>query len=254
GAEALATGHYVRSGLAGNQRALYRPVDRDRDQSYFLFGTTAEQLEFLRFPLGAMSKAQTRQVARDMQIAVADKADSQDICFVPDGRYTDIIEKLRPGAAEPGDIVDLDGTALGRHDGIINYTIGQRRGLGIAADQPLYVVQLDADQARVVVGPRAALGTRQIRLKDFNWLGSGAIGDIPVEGLAVHARVRSTRPPVPGMLLLCDGSLVVELVEGEEGVAPGQACVLYDSADDDARVLGGGTIVAGAHEDRRSAA
>ncbi len=254
GAAALATGHYVRSGLAGNQRALYRPVDRDRDQSYFLFGTTAEQLEFLRFPLGAMSKAQTRQVARDMQIAVADKADSQDICFVPNGRYTDIIEKLRPGAAEPGDIVDLDGTALGRHDGIINYTIGQRRGLGIAADQPLYVVQLDADQARVVVGPRTALGTRQIRLKDFNWLGDGAVDEIPAEGLPVHARVRSTRPPVPGTLLLSGGDLVVALVDGEEGVAPGQACVLYDSADDNARVLGGGTIVAGAHEDRRSAA
>ncbi len=254
GAAALATGHYVRSGKAGNRRALYRPLDRQRDQSYFLYGTTADQLDFLRFPLGGMSKAETRKAAQEMQIAVADKADSQDICFVPNGRYTDVIEKLKPGAVAPGDIVDLDETVLGRHTGIVNYTIGQRRGLGISADQPLYVVQLDADRARVVVGPRSALGTRHIYLRAFNWLGDGAVGDIAPDGLAVHARVRSTRPPVPGTLFVAGDDLIVELCDDEEGVAPGQACVLYDSDDDDARVLGGGTIVASPDASRRSAA
>src|SRR5262245_27616920 len=172
GAAALATGHYVASRrLADGRFALYRAREADRDQSYFLFATTPAQLEYLRFPLGRMTKAETRAAARRFGLAVADKHDSQDICFVPAGRYTDVIERLRPGAAEPGEIVDLDGRVLGRHAGIIGFTVGQRKGLGVAAGVPLYVVALDAARRRVIVGPRAALRTRRIALRDVNWLG-----------------------------------------------------------------------------------
>jgi tRNA-uridine 2-sulfurtransferase len=195
GAEALATGHYVRSAPNGAHRALYRPVDADRDQSYFLFATTQEQVDFLRFPLGGMSKAQVREEAARMGLAVAAKQDSQDICFVPQGRYTDVIAKLRPSAARAGDIVHIDGRVLGRHEGILRYTIGQRRGIGVATGEPLYVVHLDADNARVVVGPHEALETRRIHLRDVNWLGDQPLGELPAGGLEVHARVRSSRRP-----------------------------------------------------------
>ena len=242
GAAALATGHYVRTRLAGNHRALYRPVDDERDQSYFLFATTQEQLDFLRFPLGGMSKAETREAARELGLAIADKSDSQDICFVPTGRYSEVIERLKPGAAEAGDIVHVDGRVLGRHDGIIHYTIGQRRGIGVAVGEPLYVVHLDAENQRVVVGPREALTTRFLHLRDVNWIGSGPLDAIPDEGLEIFARVRSTRAPEPAILRAVDGAVSVELVEPEYGVAPGQACVFYDTPDCDARVLGGGWI------------
>jgi tRNA-specific 2-thiouridylase len=242
GADALATGHYVRSRLAGNRRGLYRPVDGDRDQSYFLFATTPEQLDFLRFPLGGMTKAEVREVARDLGLAVADKHDSQDICFVPTGKYAEVIERLKPGAAEAGDIVHIDGRVLGHHQGIIHYTVGQRRGLGIASREPLYVVHLDPNGRRVIVGPREALTTRRLHLRDVNWLGEGTLADLPANGLEIHARVRSTRPPLPARLFAGDGHVFVDLDAGESGVAPGQACVFYDGDGAGARVLGGGWI------------
>src|SRR5205085_4196047 len=196
GGRALATGHYVASrALPGGGRALYRARDAERDQSYFLFATTREQLDLLRFPLGDETKAQTRELARRFGLAVADKHDSQDICFVPTGRYTDVIERLRPGAAEPGEIVDVDGRVLGRHDGIIHFTVGQRRGLGIAAAHPLYVVRLDAAHRRVVVGPREALRTSRMRLRDVNWLGDIAISEAIERHAEIYVKVRSTRPP-----------------------------------------------------------
>ena len=242
GADALATGHYIRSAPNGAHRALYRPVDADRDQSYFLFATTQDQIDFLRFPLGGLSKPQVRAEAEAMGLVVAAKQDSQDICFVPQGKYTDIIARLRPGAAMPGDIVHIDGRVLGRHDGILRYTIGQRRGIGIASGEPLYVVHLDAEGARVIVGPRTALETRRIRLRDMNWLGDGSLHALPSEGVSLFARVRSTRPPAPAVLRYEDGAAWVDLIEGETGVAPGQACVLYSTDGNDARVLGGGFI------------
>jgi tRNA-specific 2-thiouridylase len=243
GADVLATGHYVVSRPDGaGGRALYRAADSDRDQSYFLFATTREQLAMLRFPLGGLPKAKVRELARAEGLVVAEKADSQDICFVPSGHYTRMIEQLRPDAAAPGDIVHADGRVLGRHAGIIHYTIGQRRGLGVASGAPLYVLALDAAKARVVVGPRDALERRRIALRDINWLGDGALGDLPAEGLEIAARVRSTREPVPARLL---PSGEVELYDPETGVSPGQACVFYASRDPQARVLGGGIIKAG---------
>ncbi|MEQ1938031.1 tRNA 2-thiouridine(34) synthase MnmA [Mesorhizobium sp. CN5-321] len=242
GADALATGHYIRSRANGAHRALYRPADADRDQSYFLFATTQEQIDYLRFPLGHLPKLRVRELAAEMGLVVADKHDSQDICFVPQGKYSDIISKLKPTAANPGDIVHIDGRVLGRHDGILRYTIGQRRGIGVASGEPLYVVHLDAENARVVVGPREALETRKVHLRDMNWLGDGALKDLPADGMEVFAKVRSTRPPRPARLHHRDGATWVELAEGEAGVAPGQACVLYSDEGDDARVFGGGFI------------
>lgn len=241
-AAAMVTGHYVRSRQSSVGRALYRPVDLDRDQSYFLFATTREQLEFLRFPLGDLSKERTREIARELGLSVAEKHDSQDICFVPKGRYTEVVEKLKPGAIEPGDIVHVDGRVLGRHEGVIRYTVGQRRGLGISLGEPLFVVQLDAVNARIIVGPREALATRAIVLRDFNWLGDGALAEAAGDGMPVFARVRSTRPPTAATLSLSDEQPVVGLATAEMGVAPGQACVLYDSDGPEARILGGGTI------------
>jgi len=239
GARVLATGHYVRNErLADGRRALYRAHESERDQSYFLFATTREQLDVLRFPLGHLPKARVRELAREFGLAIADKEDSQDICFVPTGRYSDIIERLRPDAAVPGDIVDLSGRVLGRHDGIIHFTVGQRKGLKIAAGEPLYVVRLEAGSGRVVVGPRAALATRTVHLHDVNWIGDG-----PLEGAhAVFVKVRSTRPPRAAWLNVTRSGVAVELADGEEGVAPGQACVFYDSAEAGARMLGGGFI------------
>jgi tRNA-specific 2-thiouridylase len=246
GAAAMVTGHYIRSREVGGKRAMFRPADADRDQSYFLYATTPDQLDFLRFPLGDMTKDDTRAVARDLGLSIADKQDSQDICFVPEGRYSDIVERLKPEAVLPGDIVHIDGTVLGRHAGVIHYTIGQRRGLGISADAPLYVVGLDSEAARVVVGPREALLERRISLRDLNWLGDTPLDEIGEDGMAVWARVRSTRPPVPARLFQSQGSAHVVLLDGEMGVAPGQACVLYDSDKQDSRVLGGGTITTNA--------
>ncbi|MEO9340245.1 tRNA 2-thiouridine(34) synthase MnmA [Mesorhizobium sp. SB112] len=242
GADALATGHYIRSRTNGAHRALYRPVDADRDQSYFLFATTQEQINYLRFPLGGMSKPAVRAMAEEMGLSVAAKQDSQDICFVPQGKYSDIISKLKPTAANPGDIVHIDGRVLGRHEGILRYTIGQRRGIGIASGEPLYVVHLDAEKARVVVGPREALETHKIFLRSMNWLGDIELASIPEEGIEVFAKVRSTRPPRPATMHHRNGQSWVELGHGESGIAPGQACVLYSDDGDESRVFGGGFI------------
>jgi tRNA-specific 2-thiouridylase len=242
GADALATGHYIRSKANGAHRALYRPVDADRDQSYFLFATTQEQIDYLRFPLGGLPKPAVRAIAEELGLSVATKHDSQDICFVPQGKYSDIIAKLQPAAASPGDIVHIDGRVLGRHDGILHYTIGQRRGIGIASGEPLYVVHLDAEQARVIVGPREALETHKIHLRNVNWLGDMPLADVPAEGIEIFAKVRSTRPPRPAMLRSQDGATWVELHDGESGIAPGQACVLYSDDGNEARIFGGGFI------------
>ncbi|MCK9908724.1 tRNA 2-thiouridine(34) synthase MnmA [Microbacteriaceae bacterium K1510] len=244
GAEVLATGHYIASrALPGGGRALYRAKEEERDQSYFLFGTTREQLDILRFPLGDRTKPEVRELAREFGLAIADKHDSQDICFVPSGHYADIIERLKPGAAEAGEIVDLDGKVLGSHNGIIHYTVGQRRGLGLATGSPLYVVRLDAEQRRVVVGPREALRMSRISLRDVNWIGDGELDQaLADDRREVFVKVRSTRPPQAGWLSGTNGDYQVELADGEHGVSPGQACVFYDAGEGQARVLGGGFI------------
>jgi len=243
GAQALATGHYVASRRQPDgSRAMVCAADADRDQSYFLFATTQDQLNHLRFPLGDMTKAQTRELARRFDLPVAEKHDSQDICFVPTGRYTDVIERMRPNAMLPGDIVDLRGRVLGHHQGIANFTVGQRRGIGIAASMPLYVVALDAASRQVIVGPRAALRKNLITLRDINWIGDGTFDDVAREGRDLYIKVRSTRPPQPAHLRMNGDHCEVELFAGEEGVSPGQACVFYDAPAGQARVLGGGFI------------
>jgi tRNA-specific 2-thiouridylase len=244
GADVLATGHYVASRqLAAGGRGLFRAREEERDQSYFLFGTTREQLELRRFPLGDRSKPEGRELARQFGLAIADKHDSQDICFVPTGHYAQVIERLKPGAAEAGEIVDLDGRVLGSHSGIIHYTVGQRRGLGIATGAPLYVVRLDAERRRVVVGPREALRMSRITLRDVNWIGDGHIDAVLADDRReVFVKVRSTRSPTAAWLKAANGGYEVELAEGEHGVSPGQACVFYDAPEGQARVLGGGFI------------
>jgi tRNA-uridine 2-sulfurtransferase len=244
GASVLATGHYVASrALPGGGRALYRARETERDQSYFLFTTTREQMALLRFPLGERTKAETRALARRFSLPVAEKPDSQDICFVPSGHYADVIERLRPGAAEAGDIVDLAGRVRGRHAGIINFTVGQRRGLRIASREPAYVIRIDAANRRVVVGPREALSTSRVQLRDMNWIGEGELEEVLAGGpLEVYVKVRSTRPPQPAFLIHRDCGFEVDLASGEQGVAPGQACALYDAPTGQARLLGGGFI------------
>lgn len=245
GADALATGHYVSSRPdASGHRALFRAHDLSRDQSYFLFATTKAQLEVLRFPLGEMDKAQVRALARRFGLPVAEKADSQDICFVPTGRYSDIVERLTPGAALPGDIVHIDGRVLGRHPGVIHYTVGQRRGLGLggsAAGEPLYVVKLDAARARVIVGPREALANRRVHLRALNWIGPGTIEE-HAKGEDIFVQIRSSRPPVQAFLYVGPEDAAVEFAAAEDGVSPGQACVFYSSDRAPAQVLGGGFI------------
>src|SRR5580698_10362443 len=207
GAAAMATGHYVRREASAGRAQLHRAVDPARDQSYFLFATTPEQLEFIRFPLGGLPKPVVRRVAAEIGLSVADKPDSQDICFVPEGKYTTVVDRLRPQGALPGDIVHLDGRVLGRHAGVTRYTVGQRRGLNVAVGEPLFVVAIDADRREVVVGPREALLTPALALTETNWLGDApGIEAAAADGLAVLARVRSTRPPVPARLALADGA------------------------------------------------
>ncbi len=240
GAQALATGHYIRRTVGPRGPELHRAIDPARDQSYFLFATTRAQLDFLRFPLGELGKDETRALARRFALPVAAKPDSQDICFVPTGNYAALVAKLKPGAAEPGEVVDLAGRVLGRHDGVIHFTVGQRRGLGIAAGEPLYVVRLEPEARRVVVGPRAALGVSRVAVGSVNWLGhQWPAGD----GMRVCVKLRSTQAPVAASLFLDGaGSGEVALDEPALGVAPGQACVIYDGT----RMLGGGWIRRGA--------
>jgi tRNA-specific 2-thiouridylase len=246
-AEAMATGHYVRRVEGPRGPELHRAKDPARDQSYFLFATTRAQLGFLRFPLGELEKTQVRDVARDLGLSSADKPDSQDICFVPDGRYVTVIDRLRPRAAQAGEIIHVDGRVIGRHDGVTRFTVGQRRGLGVAMGDPLFVVRLDADRREVIVGPRGALLSSALRLREMNWLGDEAtIEDAAAAGKAVLARVRSTREPSLARLREGDGGGVEVVFETpEEAVAPGQACALYD-AGAPSRVLGGGFIAAAA--------
>ena len=240
-ADCMATGHYIQRKTGPMGPELHSAADAARDQSYFLFSTTPEQLSYLRFPLGHLaSKAETRALAAKYGLPVADKPDSQDICFVPNGNYAAVIEKLRPGAAEPGEIVDIAGTVLGTHKGVIHYTIGQRRGLGIGGlEDPLYVVKLDVDSRRVIVGPKEMLSTRIVPLREINWLGDAPFDSRPEWHVAV--KVRSTRPPREAVIRpLSSTTAMVELLTPEEGVSPGQACVFYDP--DSSRVLGGGWI------------
>ena len=236
GADCLATGHYVRRVAGTNGAELHRAADPARDQSYFLFATTREQLEYLRFPLGDLPKAAVRDVARELKLAVADKPDSQDICFVPDGDYARVVAKVRPEAARPGAIVDRGGRVLGEHRGLIHFTVGQRRGLEIGGrSEPLYVLRLEPDSGRVVVGPKAALAVSAARLAGVNWLGEGQS-----DGLAV--KVRSLAKPAPARFdpgpASGGGGGSVIFDKPEYGVAPGQAAVLYEGE----RVLGGGWI------------
>ncbi|MGC9417332.1 MAG: tRNA 2-thiouridine(34) synthase MnmA [Rhodovulum sp.] len=244
-ADCMATGHYIqrRTGPAGPE--LHCAADPARDQSYFLFSTTREQLDYLRFPLGGLpDKAATRALATKYGLPVADKPDSQDICFVPLGNYASVIEKLRPGAAEPGEIVHADGRVLGTHEGVIHYTIGQRRGLGIGGlSEPLYVVRLDVDARRVIVGPKQMLATRIVPVREVNWLGDAPMTSRPEWEISV--KVRSTRPARPAILRpLSETEAEVELLTPEEGVSPGQACVFYETGG--TRVHGGGWIWRGA--------
>lgn len=242
GAEAMATGHYVRRAIAGNRSQMRKAIDHSRDQSYFLFATTQEQLDYLRFPLADLEKPQVRGVAASLGLRIAAKPDSQDICFVPTGDYRTLIDRLRPQGREAGDIVHMDGRVLGKHNGITDYTIGQRRGLNVAVGEPLFVIKLNPELRQVIVGPREALLTASLTLEEINWLGDQAtIEEAAADGAPVLARVRSTRQPSPARLAMVDGVVKVVFDEGEEGVAPGQACVLYDPADDE-RVLGGGFI------------
>jgi tRNA-uridine 2-sulfurtransferase len=236
-ADVLATGHYVRRTVGASGPELHRAADASRDQSYFLFATTAAQLALLRFPLGDLTKQDVRSVSQSLGLAVADKPDSQDICFVPHGRYADVVERLKPEAAEAGDVVDISGKILGRHSGVIHFTVGQRKGLGVTgSSEPLFVLRLDAASRRVIVGPRECLRTRTIHLASVNWLAAPEI-----ESRSCAVKVRSTRAPVAAVVTPLPGACAkVELPDGEDAVAPGQACVFYEAAG--TRVLGGGWI------------
>ena len=241
GAEALATGHYVQRVAGEGGADLHRGADPARDQSYFLFGTTRSQLDFLRFPLGGLPKSETRALAARFDLPVAEKPDSQDICFVPGGDYASVVQKLRPESVEPGDIVDMAGTVLGRHDGIVRFTVGQRRGLALGertgtVNDPLFVVRLEPESRRVVVGPRSALGKTEITLYDLNWIGPEFTG-----ALAVQVRVRSAQALRPATVERAGDGAIVRFAEPELGVSPGQACVIYGGTCG-SRVLGGGFI------------
>lgn len=236
GADALATGHYVRREWGKEGAELHRAKDADKDQSYFLFATTREQLDFLRFPLGAFSKAHTRELAAKYDLPVAAKPDSQDICFVPNGNYAKVIEKLKPGACDAGDIFHIDGSLLGKHEGIIHYTVGQRRGIGVASKEPLYVIKLDADKKHVIVGPKEALLTKTFAVRDLNWLSSEEALN---NGIDCEVKLRSAQTPTPAHVKAKNKNMAeVTLLNPHEAVAPGQACVMYMND----RVLGGGWI------------
>ena len=253
GADCLATGHYIRRTDGAHGPELHRAADSSRDQSYFLFATTREQLGYLRFPLGGLPKTEVRELAEKYDLPVAAKPDSQDICFVPSGSYADVVKKLRPGSGRGGEIVHLDGRVLGEHDGVIHYTIGQRRGLGIATGEPLFVVKIDAPARRVIVGPREALLTAALTMEELNWLGDGTLEDACNEERPVLARVRSTRDPLPAKLGWSENQPAVFFSVPEEGVAKGQACVLYETSCE-TRVMGGGFISSTIAADQRVSA
>ncbi len=242
GAAGLVTGHYVqrREGVQGPE--LLQGAEAGRDQSYFMFTLTADQLAFLHFPLGGLGKKQTRQLAAGFDLAVAAKPDSQDICFVPQGDYAEVVKKLRPEAARPGLMVHMDGTVLGEHPGISHFTIGQRRGLGVATGTPLYVTGIDRQRRQVVVGPRQALECTGVRLRDVNWLGDESLGGALASGKELFVRIRSTQAPFAARLADERGGVAVCFDVSQYGVSPGQACVFYQQEGGAARLLGGGWI------------
>ncbi len=242
GAAALVTGHYVQNIEGAEGWEMFQAQSAARDQSYFLFATTQEQLNFLRFPLGPLQKSETRSLAAGFGLPVAGKPDSQDICFAPTGDYASIIRKLRPESGEQGEIVHADGTVLGKHPGIVNFTVGQRKGLGIATGEPLFVIRIEPASRRVIAGPREMLRTSRIRLRDVNWIGPGTLAQAVAGQLQLFVKVRSTQEPRPARLLAEAGSVCVELSNPEFGVAAGQACVFYAGGQGKARVLGGGFI------------
>lgn len=240
GADALATGHYLRNIKLGDKRALYRPKDLDRDQSYFLFTTTQEQINYLRFPLGDMPKSEVRNIAANIGLDIAAKPDSQDICFVAAGKYTDLINKKNTKPKE-GKIIHINGTILGKHNGVFHYTIGQRRGINISYKEPIYVIKIDAVTNRIIVGNKEALLTHRITLRNVNWLGDVPISSIS-NGIELYAKVRSTREPCRAILYYKDNETIVDFPDGEDSVAPGQACVFFSDNTQSARLLGGGFI------------
>ena len=245
GADCMATGHYIKRIMGPEGAELHRAHDHGKDQSYFLFATTREQLDYLRFPLGSFSKSETRSLAVKFGLNVASKPDSQDICFVPTGKYTDVIEKIRPLSGIVGNIVHLNGQVLGKHRGIMYYTIGQRRGLGLpdgSGEDPLFVIKIDQNTNQVIVGPRDALKRKKIWLEDINWLGKGEYNK-NLDGFQLRVKVRSTRSPVLATFLLEGDEIIVELDQPDEGISPGQACVFYSSESSAKRTLGGGWIV-----------
>ena len=236
GADALVTGHYVRRIDGPNGPELHTGLDQRKDQSYFLFATSREQLHFLHFPLGFMTKDETRSIAEKFNLSVADKPDSQDICFVPNGSYADLVRKLRPEAIKPGKIMHIDGYVVGEHSGVVNYTIGQRKGLGISSPEPLYVIRIDPEQNIVYVGPESALRNNSFIIKDVNWIGDG---EYPESGMEVTVKIRSSHVGAAAKLTtISNGNILVKFFADERAITPGQACVIYDGS----RVLGGGWI------------
>ena len=236
-ADALVTGHYVTRFQDKDKACMYRAKDGNRDQSYFLFSTTQEQLNYLRFPLGEIEKQETRNIANKLCLNVADKPDSQDICFVPNGDYSSVIKKFRPDSFKTGDILNLNGKKLGEHEGIINYTIGQRKGIKISSADPLYVVNIDADTNAIIVGPKESLIIQSLQLKDLNILGSQKEFDNPIS-----IKVRSTGKLLKAKINFKDKFASVEIFEGEAGIAPGQACVFYSKDEHGDKLLGGGWV------------
>jgi tRNA-uridine 2-sulfurtransferase len=237
-ADALVTGHYVKSITKNNQTNMYRAVDENRDQSYFLFNTTREQLNYLRFPLGSMLKNETREIAKKLNLNVANKPDSQDICFVPNGDYVSVIEKLRPDAFKKGNIKNLDGKVIGVHDGIVNFTVGQRRGIKIADKDPLYVIEINSEDNEIIVGPKEKLIKKQIQLRDINLLVDK--DDLKDE---IFVKIRSTGKLIKSKIKIYDKSIHVDLLEDEYGISPGQACVFYKGDSHGSKLLGGGWII-----------
>ena len=236
-ADALVTGHYVKSISKNSETNMYRAIDDDRDQSYFLFNTTREQLNFLRFPLGKLKKSETRKIANDLELNVADKPDSQDICFVPNGDYASVIEKLRPDSMKKGNIKNLDGEVLGVHNGIINYTIGQRKGIKLSHDEPLYVLEINANKNEIIVGTKKYLLKKEIKLKNLNIL-------VRKSELQknIFVKVRSTGKLINAVVKIEEDKAKVNLLEDEYGISPGQACVFYSKNEDGYKVLGGGWV------------
>jgi len=236
-ADALITGHYVKSITKNNITNMYRAIDKNRDQSYFLFNTTREQLNYLRFPLGRMLKSETREIAKKLNLNVADKPDSQDICFVPNGNYVSVIEKFKPESFKKGNIKDMKGKIIGVHDGIVNFTIGQRKGIKIAAKEPLYVVDINSDLNEVIVGPKKELIKKEIILKDLNLL-------VNKEHFKdeIFVKIRSTGKLLKSKLNFNKNKITINLLDEEHGISPGQACVFYSKDKYGDKVLGGGWI------------